>query len=168
MNVRRFFKVECHSKLFSCKAFLWCVPILLIAAALGSENDGHSELIRDIENHLIAPCCWTQPISEHESAVSEQMREEVRAMVGSGMSREAILENFVAQYGERVLATPRPEGFNRLVYILPWVALFLGAAIVFILLKKMRTPAAGLSPEPLLDSRYDSVIEKELKDLDEQ
>ena len=96
------------------------------------------------------------------------MREEVKGMVAAGMSREAILDHYVAQYGERILATPRAEGFNRLVYILPWAALILGVAIVFLLLKKLRTPVAESPPESLPDSRYTAVIEKELKNLDEQ
>ncbi|MBN2242628.1 MAG: cytochrome c-type biogenesis protein CcmH [Acidobacteria bacterium] len=143
--------------------------ILLPAAALsggGSEPD--AALVRDIEDHLIAPCCWTQPISQHESAVSEQMREEVRRMVAAGKGREEILDHFVALYGERILASPRPEGFNRLVYILPWFALAFGAWIVFALMKKLHAPAAEPSTAPAPDNRYASRIEKELRELDEK
>lgn len=150
-------------------AYISFILILFLPAAVFGEDDGpDAALVKDIEDHLIAPCCWTQPISQHESAVSEQMREEVRTMVASGMSREAIMDHFVAQYGERVLATPRPEGFNRLVYILPWVALALGLWIVFILLKKMRVPTPTTSPTPAPEDRYTSLIEKELKDLEEK
>lgn len=137
-------------------------------AASGAESGSNAALVRDIEDHLIAPCCWTQPISEHDSAIAEQMRGEVQQMVSAGMSREAILDHYVNQYGERVLVTPRPEGFNRLVYVLPWFALFLGAAVLFVLLKKLRAPVSSAPSEPLPDSRFASVIEKELKDLEEQ
>jgi cytochrome c-type biogenesis protein CcmH len=155
------------------KTFIICIVLPLCfwgaLSAAGQDNNADSALIRDIENHLIAPCCWTQPISEHDSAVAQEMRDQVRVMVGRGMSREAILDYFVAQYGERILAAPRPEGFNRLVYILPWVALLAGAAIVIVLLKKFRAPAvaAASHPEAPPDSRYISVIEKELKDLEQ-
>ena len=143
--------------------------ILFLAAAVFGEDDGQdTSLVRDIEDHLIAPCCWTQPISQHESGVSEQMREEVRTMVASGMSREAIMDHFVARYGERILATPRPEGFNRLVYILPWVALAFGAWLLFVFLKKLRAPASATSDSSEPDNRYASLIEKELKDLEEK
>ncbi|MBN2318063.1 MAG: cytochrome c-type biogenesis protein CcmH [Acidobacteria bacterium] len=141
---------------------------LLWALAAPCSTSSDAALIRDIENNLIAPCCWTQPISQHESSVSEQMREEVRTMVAAGMSREEILDHFVARYGERILATPRPEGFNRLVYILPWVALAFGVWLLFVLLKKLRTPASASSPAPAPDDRYASLIEKELKELEEK
>lgn len=145
------------------------IQILLLAAAVfAAEEAPDSALVRDIEDHLIAPCCWTQPISQHESGVAEQMREEVRSMVAAGMGREEILDHFVAQYGERILATPRAEGFNRLVYILPWVALVFGAWILFVLLKRFRAPAPASSPTTPPDGRYDSLVEKELKDLEEK
>jgi len=145
------------------------IQILLLAAAVfAAEEAPDSALVRDIEDHLIAPCCWTQPISQHESGVAEQMREEVRSMVAAGMGREEILDHFVAQYGERILATPRAEGFNRLVYILPWVALVLGAWILFVLLKRFRAPAPASSPTTPPDGRYDLLVEKELKDLEEK
>lgn len=146
----------------------WILIFFLTAAVCAADDGTNAALVRDIEDHLIAPCCWTQPISQHESGVSEQMREEVRTMVASGMSREAIMDHFVARYGERILATPRPEGFNRLVYILPWVALAFGVWLLFIFLKKLRAPASATSDTPEPDNRYTSLIEKELKDLEEK
>ncbi len=142
--------------------------LLLTPAVSGAENETDAAMVRDIEDHLIAPCCWTQPISQHESGVSSQMRNEVRKMAAAGMSREEIMDHFVAQYGERILATPRPEGFNRLVYILPWVALACGAWLLFALLRKLRAPAPAAIPTPELDDRYAALIEKELKDLEEK
>lgn len=172
MNVKPLFRGRIELKAFLFKS-LTCFVVtagILIGSVIvcSAEESADSALIRDIENNLIAPCCWTQPISEHESAVSEEMRQKVQDMVASGMSRNAILDYFVAQYGERILATPRAEGFNRLVYILPWFALIAGAAVLFILLKKLRAPVPDLPSKPLPDSRYASVIEKELQDLEEQ
>ena len=152
-----------------CHKYTGLILILFWAAAVfGAENGADEAMVRDIEDHLIAPCCWTQPISQHESAVAVQMRQEVRSMVAAGMSREEIMDHFVSQYGERVLATPRPEGFNRLVYLLPWIVLVFGVWLLFILLKKLRTSAPAASQTPSLDNRYASLVEKELKDLEEK
>jgi cytochrome c-type biogenesis protein CcmH len=142
------------------------ITLILLAFPIFSEDN--AALIREIENNLIAPCCWNQPISEHYSQVSEQMRQEVRTMVAQGKSRDEILDYYVGKYGERILATPRPKGINSLAYILPWAALVLGAWGLFVFLKRRRLPA----PEPIVptkasDDRYFELIEKELKDLDE-
>ena len=146
------------------------VPILgmlWLATALGADDAQVDKKAREIEDNLIAPCCWTQPVSEHYSEVAEKIRKEVHAMVAAGKSRDEILDYFVAQYGERILAAPRAKGFNGLVYILPWLALVLGAWLLIILLKKLRAPVPASTPAPLPDSRYTSAVEKEMKELEE-
>ena len=143
------------------------------AAAQGSavsQRTGDEALIRDIENNLIAPCCWVQPISEHPSEVSDFMRAQVRAMVTEGKSRKEILDYFVAQYGERILAAPPARGINILAYVAPFVALILGGLGLFQLREKRRlsaTATAAASPLPQNDSPYNHIIEKELRELDD-
>jgi cytochrome c-type biogenesis protein CcmH len=149
------------------------ICVLLITAtagamlSFGAQSAPVPEKEREILDNLIAPCCWTQPVSQHYSEVAEKIRKEVHEMVAAGKSRDEILASYVSRYGERILAAPRPKGFNLLVYILPWLALVAGAWLLIILLKKLRTPAAAPAPSPLPDSRYASVIEKEMKDLEE-
>jgi cytochrome c-type biogenesis protein CcmH len=142
--------------------------MLWVATALGANDAQVEKKAREIEAGLIAPCCWTQPVSEHNSEVSEKIRKEVREMVAAGKSRDEILDYFVAQYGERILTAPRAKGFNRLVYILPWLALVLGAWLLIILLKKLRAPVPASDPAPLPDSRYASAVDKEMKELEEK
>ena len=141
--------------------------MLWVAAALGADDAQVDKKAREIEDNLIAPCCWTQPVSEHYSEVAEKIRKEVHEMVAAGRSRDEILDYFVSQYGERILAAPRAKGFNGLVYILPWLALALGAWLLIVLLKKLRAPAPASNPALLPDSRYTSAVEKEIKELEE-
>ena len=145
--------------------------LLLAIASPGAEPEQASVKVRAIEDSLIAPCCWSQPVSQHDSEIAQKIRNEVSAMVADGKSRDEILDFFVARYGERILVTPRATGFNTLVYILPWAALPLGAWVLILLLKKLRSPAPAPAPAPrassLPDSRYASVIEKEMREMDE-
>ena len=150
------------------------VTIVLLFSAMASFGAGSNQQaaqVREIEDSLIAPCCWSQPVSEHYSEVAEQIRNEVEAMVAAGKSRDEILDFYVSKYGERILATPRAKGFNSLVYILPWAALIVGAWVVIVLLKKLRSPGPAAAAEsaslPLPDARYESVIEKEIEKLKE-
>jgi len=150
-----------------------CTLLSLIAlifwtsASLGAENKEAAAKAREIEDNLIAPCCWSQTVSQHYSEVSEQIRKEVRAMVEAGKSRDEILDYYVAKYGERILAAPRARGFNVLAYVLPWAALVLGAWLLILLLKKLRSPVPASGPPPVPDARYVSMVEQEIKELDE-
>ena len=144
--------------------------MLWIASSIGAENAQMEKIAREIEDNLIAPCCWTQPVSEHPSEVSDTIRREVREMLAAGKSRNEIIDHYVAKYGERILAAPRARGFNRLAYILPWLALVAGAGLTIILVKKFRTPAAAAATParpPAPDAHYASMVEKEMKDLEE-
>jgi len=144
--------------------------MLWIAASFAAENMQMEKVAREIDDNLIAPCCWTQPVSEHPSEVSDRIRKEVREMLAAGKSRDEILDYYVAQYGERILAAPRARGFNRLAYILPWLALVAGAGLTIILVKKFRAPAAAdaaPTPPSAPDARYASMVEKEIKELEE-
>jgi len=141
--------------------------MLWVAAALGADSAQVDKKAREIDDNLIAPCCWTQSVSEHYSEVADKIRKEVREMVVAGKSRDEILDHYVAQYGERILAAPRAKGFNRLAYILPWLALVLGAWLLIILLQKLRAPVPASNPAPLPDARYASEVEKEMKELEE-
>ena len=154
------------SKLPHSKAML-CILLLWAMASFGAETKQAADKAREIEDNLIAPCCWSQPVSQHDSEIAQQIREEVSSMVAAGKSRDEILDYYVSKYGERILVTPRVKGFNTLAYVLPWAALPIGAWFLIVLLKKLRTPAPSSSPSALLDSRYSSVIEKEMKELDE-
>jgi cytochrome c-type biogenesis protein CcmH len=147
-------------------ALLIAIEMLAVPSS-GAQTAPVSEKEREIEDLLIAPCCWTQPVSQHYSEAAETIRKEVHEMVAAGKSRDEILDYYVSRYGERILATPRPRGFNALVYILPWVALIVGAWLLIILLKKLRAPAPSPAPSPLPDSRYASAVEKEMKELEE-
>jgi cytochrome c-type biogenesis protein CcmH len=146
------------------------VAILLSAlVSFGAEATQAKDKAREIEDNLVAPCCWSQPVSQHDSEISSQIRNEVSRMVAAGKSRDEILDFYIAKYGERILVTPRAKGFNSLAYILPWAALPIGAWVLILLLRKLRSPASAPAPSPLpvADSRYDSVIEKEMKEMDE-
>ena len=144
--------------------FMAAFSLTAFAAAQSTE-----ETAREIEAMLIAPCCWSQPVSQHYSEAADQIRKQVRELLAAGKSKQQILDYHVSVYGERILASPRPHGFNLLVYILPPAILLIGATSLVILLKKWTTRLpdeqefnTALGP---LDERYASRVESELREL---
>ena len=150
-----------------------------VAAAQSVGNTlspAEAALARSIENNLIAPCCWVQPVSEHPSEVSDVIRAEVRRMVAEGKSRNEILDYYVAKYGERILAAPRAGGINVLAYTAPFAALIIGGCGILFFRGKRRARAAAAPtdavdplPLPQLQNNkfYYDIIEKELRELDD-
>jgi cytochrome c-type biogenesis protein CcmH len=126
---------------------------------------------RHIEELVIAPCCWTQQVSVHQSAAADEMRAQIRAWLAAGKSEDQILDAFVAQYGERILAVPRARGYKLTLFVLPVVLLVGTGLLLAVLVKRMaraRTLAAVAPGGPLAGpaDRYDERLDDELRDLD--
>jgi cytochrome c-type biogenesis protein CcmH len=120
---------------------------------------------REIEGLLIAPCCWRQPVAVHFSPASDEVRAEIRKMIAAGSSRDEVLDRYVAEYGERILAKPTTEGFNALAYFLPFLFLVAGAGVAVIVIKKLRPqPAKAAVKEPRVKrkSKYSEQLDREL------
>ena len=133
------------------------------AAAVDLEGQAH-----ELERLLIAPCCWRQPVADHLSAEADQMRAGIRALLQEGKTKDEILDFYVAQYGQAILAKPPYRGFNLLAYALPGVfLLFLGGGLAWVLASSRRRPALAPLSKEALPSCYATQLERELKEMGE-
>lgn len=75
---------------------------------------------------------------------SDKMRNELVAALNRGDNDDLILQGFVQNYGPTVIAAPTATGFNRVAWIMPFVALALGMAFVVVVVRSWKnkpTPA---------------------------
>ncbi len=110
----------------------------------------------------MATCCWSGTVYDHGN---KEMELNIAAMVGEGKTKAEILDYYTEQYGERVLAVPKAEGFNIFAWIAPIFIFGLGLTIIFLY---MRTSKDNLTPIVNADDTiaYSDEIEQELKELD--
>jgi cytochrome c-type biogenesis protein CcmH len=102
------------------------------------------------------------------------LRQELRDQMAKGGSRADILGYFAGKYGEKILSSPTTTGFNLTAWLMPFVALIIGALIVSVTLVRWRggrreMPAAGPTLAPVDStgtSSYEKILERELKQLD--
>jgi cytochrome c-type biogenesis protein CcmH len=62
------------------------------------------------------------------------------ALVEGGYNAQEILDAFVNVYGDRVLMAPPKVGFNILGYIVPGIALAIGAIVLAVILRRWKRP----------------------------
>jgi len=96
------------------------------------DND---EAIKTIEQRLHCTCgcnldVFTCRTTDFSCTYSPELHREVLALYDDGKTAQQILDAFVAKYGERVLMAPQPGGFNLLGYLLPGVAITVGAVVL--------------------------------------
>ena len=147
--------------------------LLALTAAAPQQPDAAAmeREARRIEAMLIAPCCWTQPVSQHQSQASDEVKRQVRTLLTAGKSRQEVLDAFVAQYGQRILAEPPVRGAGGVLYGGLAVAFLLtGAALVAWVRRASRrppAPAAAASPgAAAADAAYAARLDDELRDMD--
>ena len=133
-----------------------------------SGNGGTEAEIRAIEEMFVAPCCYRQQISIHDSREAASMRSEVRSMVMAGKTREQIRAVFVNKYGTRILAAPPATGFFLLAYLLPPFALGCGAlAAGFFVQRALSRKGSVVTEYPAQDpqtlNQYQSRIEQDIQ-----
>jgi cytochrome c-type biogenesis protein CcmH len=129
--------------------------------------------VAELADELICQCGCTMVVGNCSCGTADQMRGVIGEKINAGMSKEQILAYFVSQYGERILAAPPKKGFNLTAWIVPFLALGGGGAMVYVLLSAWAIPSRrereeeepDTSTSPVQDE-YRERLEKELKDFD--
>ena len=132
----------------------------LLTTVLYANNQ--DELITDIEKSLIAVCCWSGTVYDHGNSDMETI---IASMVQSGNTKSEIMNHFVNQYGERVLAIPVMSGFNMLAWIAPILIGLIGILIWYLYLNLPSTFVKPIKNEYNDISNIDK-IEQELKEME--
>jgi cytochrome c-type biogenesis protein CcmH len=142
------------------QASLLCLAVFAFLGA-GDESARFSSL----GHKLMCVCSCNQILLEcnHVGCTySDRMRAELMAELDRGENDDLTLQDFVQKYGPTVLAAPTATGFNRVAWVMPFLALVLGltTTILIVVSWKGRGPrngggaggaGGGTSGDPKLD-----------------
>jgi cytochrome c-type biogenesis protein CcmH len=149
---------------------LLALVVLMAVGAPSTDPIALEREARQLETMLIAPCCWMQPVSQHQSQASDEVKQQIRVLLAAGKTRQEVLDAFVVQYGPRILAEPPAEGVGRLLYVgLPLAFVLSAAALVLYLRRTTVRPPTSRAPTEALeasDDAYAARLDDELRDMD--
>ncbi len=158
------------------------VPLVLALLAVGAATaPARAQSYEDIPPHLeeraqhlygalMCPQCAGQTLDQSHAPIAETMRQIIRDQLIDGASDDAIVDLLVGAYGESILASPPARGFSLTVWLVPPIAILLGAAAVALAVRSLRRPqpAAPATPggapavgAPELE-QYLDVVDREL------
>jgi cytochrome c-type biogenesis protein CcmH len=147
----------------------WALPVIVVlllpgvGRASAQEPTPSDDEVNAIAAGLYCPVCENVPLDVCPTQACEQWRSTIREKLALGWDEEQIKAYFVAQYGDRVLATPPARGFNWLVYVLPPLA-FLGAGLLlWRSMRRWQRAGAPTPPPPVSDDPYVQRLEEELR-----
>jgi cytochrome c-type biogenesis protein CcmH len=75
------------------------------------------------------------------------LKQEVLTLVSQGLGRDEILVRFRDKYGEKILSSPTPEGFNLTAWIMPFAIFVGGAAMVVLVVRRWTSASPAATPE---------------------
>ena len=113
---------------------------LAVFAILGAGDE--SARVNDLGHRMMCVCSCNQILLECNHvgcAYSDRMRAELVAAVDRGDNDDLTLQGFVQKYGTTVMAAPTKTGFNRVAWIMPYLVLVLGLAMVTLIVRAWRS-----------------------------
>lgn len=129
--------------------------------------------VSEIKQSLICMCECGMTVEACEGAMdcssAAQITATIEKMVAEGKSKDTILAAFIEAYGEKVLAAPTKKGFNLTAWVLPFVAIFAAALVIYLTLgrwvrrRETRVKEEYASRLKKVDSRLQALLDEELQ-----
>lgn len=119
-------------------------------------------------NMLVSACEGSM-----ECAPAKEITDQVAQMIETGQSKEEIIQYFVNTKGEQILAAPTKKGFNLTAWILPFLAIILGAGGIYLFIDKCLISGKDTDDESkdsdkkqVYEGKNLDLFKKELKDFE--
>ncbi|MFZ0478349.1 MAG: cytochrome c-type biogenesis protein CcmH [Terriglobales bacterium] len=132
-------------------SFHRCLQAAALAAAvflfMGASGNPDARF-KDLGHRMMCTCGCGQVLLECNHVgckSSDKMRDELMAAIDKGDNDDLILQGFVQNYGPTVIAAPTAVGFNKVAWIMPFVALAAGIGFVVYVVRLWKS-----RPEPAL------------------
>jgi cytochrome c-type biogenesis protein CcmH len=143
------------------------VPTKVVQAQETTPSGPTDDQVNAIAKQLYCPVCENVPLDVCPTQACAQWRALIREKLTQGWTEDEIKTYFVAQYGDRVLATPPARGLNWLVYVIPPLAIIGGGYILYRALRAWGRPPVEVEgqsqAEEKPDDEYLARLEEELR-----
>ena len=126
------------------------------SASAGAKSPVSEDTVHDVASQLRCVVCQSLSVADSPSETAHQMKDIIREHLAAGESPEQVRAYFVEKYGTWILLSPPRQGFNLLVWVVPFVGLGLGLVLVLIVVRRWshRPPAPEAPPlDPAMRAR---------------
>ena len=114
------------------KIFILCILLKSISAFAETTPNLENEIFKNLRCLI----CQGQSVAESNSEFAQTIKMVVRDQLDNGKSEEAIYEFLVEKYGEWIVYKPPFNKYNFLLWSLPYLALFAGGFLIFLIIRK--------------------------------
>ena len=149
--------------------FTFLLGFLFMGVVFAQDNTPPTDdEVNAVAHKLYCPVCESTPLDVCPTEACRDWRALIRTMLAEGKTEDEILQHFVDQYGDRVLAQPPLTGLNWLIYLLPPAIILAGAVILFRSLKEWTKPKAASSGSAAVRSESSSAKDDYVARLEDE
>lgn len=145
-------------RLMSAWSAVFAVVLLLQVPSLSAkeavtmaEDPVLEKIVNEISAELRCLVCQNQTIADSNADLAVDLKNQVRDMVREGKTQDEIVDYMVQRYGDFVRYRPPVKASTYLLWVGPFLLLFLGVFVLILNLKKRRLLTGeedeALSPE---------------------
>jgi cytochrome c-type biogenesis protein CcmH len=135
------------------------------AAPAPAKGTVSEETVHDVAAQLRCVVCQSLSVADSPSETAHEMKDLIRERLAAGESPEQVRAYFVEKYGNWILLSPPRQGFNLLVWVVPFAGLGLGLVLVLLVVRRWsRRPAPTQAPpmDPAMRARIRrEIVERE-------
>jgi len=135
------------------------------ASPAGAKAPVSEDTVHDVAAQLRCVVCQSLSVADSPSETAHQMKDIIRERLAAGESPEQVRAYFVEKYGNWILLSPPRQGFNLLVWVVPFAGLGLGLVLVLLVVRRWsRHPAPAQTPpiDPAMRARIRrEIVERE-------
>lgn len=126
------------------------------ASPAGAKAPVSEDTVHEVAAQLRCVVCQSLSVADSPSETAHQMKDIIRERLAAGESPEQVRAYFVEKYGNWILLSPPRQGFNLLVWVVPFAGLGLGLVLVLLVVHRWsRRPAPAQAPpmDPAMRAR---------------
>jgi cytochrome c-type biogenesis protein CcmH len=127
-----------------------------VASPAGAKAPVSEDTVHEVAAQLRCVVCQSLSVADSPSETAHQMKDIIRERLAAGESPEQVRAYFVEKYGNWILLSPPRQGFNLLVWVVPFAGLGLGLVLVLLVVRRWsRHPAPAQTPpmDPAMRAR---------------
>lgn len=155
----------------------WLRWVVVLIASLGTvvvfaQSGGivvTDDMVNEIAYGLYCPVCPNERLDSCQTEACASWRADIRRQLEAGRTRDEIVRDFVARYGERAVGTPLDPTLYALSVYVPFIiagiALVIGL-LTFLRWRSRRAVPVSLPPTPdsAPDDPYRSRLEQDIQE----
>ncbi len=130
-------------------------------AALAADP-GAEKRLQHLSEELRCLVCQNQTIADSNAELAQDLRREIRGMIGDGKSDKEIIDFMVVRYGDFVLYRPPGKGITLLLWGGPLALMLLG---IVALIRHLRRRATRVADDRPLSADETSRADALLKEI---